>query len=191
MAVRLLLPRPPQPLVFGQIIKKPQGAEREKVKKLIVCLLLLLPLTAFAKGGGFSGGFHSSSGSFHSSSSGSFRSSGSIGSSGAFHSSGDSSYSSGSISRGSYFSGGTTHVYDDSLFGGNFWFYLWLVDHNNDQRYKNDAVTSKEHFPYVLILDTTAKDYTLVRYIGPDNKTEKVSPQEAAGLTWLKGEIKY
>jgi hypothetical protein len=166
------------------------------MKKLIIAFaLLLVPALAFARGGGpvGGGGFHGSIGggsSFHSSgiSSGgsTFHSSGSIGT-GAYHS----SYSSSEETSGSYSSGGTTHVYSSGSSGTDFWFWMWLINHNNDQQYKNDAVRPQEHFPYILILDKTAKDYMLVRYIGPDNKTEKVSSQEAAGLTWLKGEINY
>jgi len=172
------------------------------MKKLLYVLLaigIIVPAVAFARGGGPVGG-----GGFHSSPAPSFHSapSSSVSSGSSFHSSSSSSsvgssigssstFSSGSsIPRGSYYSGGTTHIYDSGM--GNFWFYMYLLDHNNDQsKYKDNNIDSNEHFPYILILNKTAHDYTLVRYIGPDHKTEKVSPQEAEGLSWLNGEIKY
>lgn len=66
------------------------------------------------------------------------------------------------------------------------WILLWSSTQN-----RNNQFTAHDHFPYIIVVDKTLKEYQVLRYTGPDNKHEKVSEQEQAGLTWLKGEIKF
>ena len=67
---------------------------------------------------------------------------------------------------------------------------LWIVLWNENQS-RTDSFDTHDHFPYIIAIDKSTKEYQLFRYIGPNNQNEKVSPQEAAGLPWLQKEIVY
>ena len=65
------------------------------------------------------------------------------------------------------------------------WIAIWSVNQNRNN------TTTHDHFPYIIVLDKDTKTYQVLRFIGPNNKHERVSPQEEAGLDWLKNEIRF
>lgn len=143
------------------------------MKKILIISLLFIPVIAFARGGGSTSSFRSSSSSYRPAPVSSFRS------------------TPAPVYTPRTYSSKTYTPSTQSFLPNYLLFYVLFMNQNNHNWKESDAFETRTHFPYVVIKNKTTKDYLVARYIGANDKTEKISQQEQQGLTWLNEEIKF